>query len=88
MSEAPRARDDLVFRPLGREWVLYDPESGKLHLLNAAAAVVWGLLDGEHDTDALARALAETLSDPPDRDAVVADVEEALRTFEEEGLLA
>ena len=87
MAERPKARDDVVFRPLGREWVLYDPGSRKVHVLNATAALVWELCDGEHDAVAMARALRQTVADPPDDDTVREDVADALATFRDEGLL-
>ena len=84
----PHARDDVVFRALAREWVLYDPEQRKLHVLNATAALVWSLCDGDHDAAAIANEIAETLREPPSHDAVRQDVDQAILTFARAGLLA
>lgn len=85
---APRVRDDVVFRALAREWVLYDPKQQELHVLNATAALVWTLCDGDHDATAIAHEIAETLREPPSHDAVQQDVDEAILTFARAGLLA
>lgn len=87
MGDRPRFRPDVVFRPLGPEWVLYDPESRKVHVLNATAALVWRLCDGEHRTEDMVRTLRETVEPSPDEATVRVDVRETIRTFRSEGLL-
>ncbi len=81
------ARADVVFRALAREWVIYDPQTRKLHVLNLTAALVWSLCDGEHDLEAMTRSVRETLEDPPDEATVRSHVGEAVDTFAQEGLL-
>ena len=83
----PRARGDVVFRPLVREWVLYDPETRLLHVLNPTAALVWSLCDGAHDVDAIAGEMRDVIGEPPDMDTLRVDVVGALQSFEEKGLL-
>jgi hypothetical protein len=51
----PRARrDGLLEEAAGEELLLYDQESHTAHCLSPAAASVWSLCDGEHDTTELA----------------------------------
>ncbi len=49
----PRGRSDLVFRRVGEDWVLFDPDLQKLHVLNLTAALVWSLCTGELDVAAI-----------------------------------
>ncbi len=77
----------MVFRALGTEWVLYDPDTQKLHVLNLTAALVWSHCDGAHTVDALVRAVAEAFPSAPPQDQVEADVREALAAFSREALL-
>ena len=56
---APRVRDDLVFRQLDEEWVVYDPASEQLHVLNASAAVVWLCCTGESTLSEIVDAVGE-----------------------------
>ena len=83
----PKAREDVVFRPLAKEWVLYDPQTQLLHVLNPTAAMVWSCCDGSGSIEDIASELSETLSEAPARDQIVADVRQALAKFSDEGLL-
>ena len=85
--DSPRTRADIVFRSLSREWVLYDPRTRLLHVLNAAAAAVWSCCDGSRTVEDIATELRETLKDAPDGEQVSEDVRETLARFAEEGLL-
>ena len=48
-SWCPRAREDVVFRRVGEEWVLFDPTAQRIHVLNLTAALVWSFCTGDHD---------------------------------------
>jgi hypothetical protein len=83
----PRAREDVVFRAVGDEWVLYDPETRQLHVLNLTAALVWTHCDGDHAVDDMVQAVAGAFPDAPGADGVRDDVRDTLGTFADEGLL-
>lgn len=87
-GKPPRAREEVVFRPLSREWVLYDPATSRLHVLNVTAALVWQLCDGETSLDRMVEEVSRVLDAPPEPERVRADVQEVLGRFEREGLLA
>ena len=82
----PQVRDDVVFRKTGDDWLVYDPVTDDLHVLNLAAALVWSLCTGERTPDAIrdevrdAFGLEETPHD--------FDVSEILDEFQSTGLLA
>ena len=86
-SSHPAAREDVVFRPLAGEWVLYDPETAQLHVLNATAALVWGLCDGKTGSSEMAAQVREHLPEAPGQEEVEGDVAEVLKRFRAEGLL-
>ena len=83
----PVARDDVVFRPLADEFVLFDPTAHRLHVLNLTAALVWTHADGSLDVDGLAAEVGGAFDDPPPPDQVVREVQEVLELFRGEGLL-
>ena len=83
----PRAREDLVFRSLAQDWVIYDPRTRLLHVLNATAAVVWSHCDGSLTPEDIADELGKALTDPPGPEAIEGDVRGALNRFATEGLL-
>ena len=83
----PKGRDDVVFRALVDEWVLFDPISHQLHVLNHVAALIWNLCDGTADENGIVEALRELLDDAPDPATLRAHVDETLGTFRREGLL-
>jgi len=76
----------VVFRQLDDEWVLFDPRTDQLHVLNLSAAVVWAHCDGATDIDGIAGALVEAFSNLPLAQARQ-DVDTALAGFREAGLL-
>ena len=85
---APKVRADVVFRPVGEEWVVYDPAAGELHALNVTAALVWEMCDGETTREEMAAALGEVLSDAPPVTELGQHVDAALADFRARGLLA
>ena len=86
-SLRPRARDDVLFRHLDDEWVIFDPVTDRLHALNTTAALVWSECDGEHDVVAIAGEVAAAFDPPPSRDRVLEDVRRAIDVFRDQGLL-
>lgn len=79
----PTVRDDVDFRHVGGDWVLFDPKSQRIHVLDVAAALTWSHCAGELDVDALddeiRRAFGAARTDT--------GVREALQTFVDAGLL-
>lgn len=76
-----------MFRTLADEWVLYDPTSNQVHVLNLSAALVWTACDGERSLDAIVQEVTESYPDNPPADVVRADVTEAIERFMQEDLL-
>lgn len=85
--DRPRARDDVVFRQLDEEWVVFDPTVDRMHALNLTAALVWSQLDGERSLAQVAEAVATAFATPVDAQSILPDVEEAIARFAREGLL-
>lgn len=97
----PRRREDVVFRRVGEEWLLFDPATQLIHVLNLTAALVWSFCEGEHTVEAMAAEVgaafaggAEEAGGGPRSGDGAADrpdgdeaVAAALRRFAEEGLL-
>lgn len=84
----PAARDDVVFRKTGDEWLLFDPATGRIHVLNLAAALLWASLDGSRSEEELATEVERAF--PAGRGGardLPREVTAALRRFREEGLL-
>ncbi len=88
MPDRPRARDDLVFRPLDDEWMIFDPATDRLHALNLTAALIWTACDGEHDLAQIAADVARSFDPPTPPAAVADDVCGTVARFRQEGLLA
>ena len=84
----PRWRDDVIFRQLDDEWVVFDPEADKLHTLNLTAALVWSHLTGNVERESIAAEVAAAFDSRVTVDDVLDDVNVAIRRFHSEGLLA
>jgi PqqD family protein of HPr-rel-A system len=80
-------RDDLVFRRLDEEWVVYDPKTEQLHVLNRTAAAVWACLTGDATVAEIVETMHQGYGDKAPR-RVEDDVRGAIASFAEKGLLA
>ena len=58
----PCRRKDIVVKKLGKETLLYDPSTDKVHTLNQTASLIWSLCDGEHSLGEIKRAIYENFS--------------------------
>jgi hypothetical protein len=83
--ERPKGRGEVVCREVDDGFILYDPEEGRVHSLNLAAAFIWDSLDG---TQSLAE-ISGNLRKIPGTEGhdVSADVLKTVTNFREEGLL-
>ena len=79
----PQARDDVIFRKTGDDWLLYDPTSDDIHVLNLSAALVWTLCTGEH----LVEEIQEQVESAFEIRSHAGDVEDVIDEFQAAGLL-
>ena len=79
----PQARDDVVFRQTGDEWLLYDPSTDDIHVLNLSAALVWTFCTGENRVEEIQQQV-EAAYDVPSR---AGDIQEIIDEFQAAGLL-
>lgn len=87
LSIRPRARDDVLFRQLDDEWVIFDPVTDTLHALNLTAALVWTGCTGDRDVAAIVDDVAASFDPPLTRERVLDDVLGAIERFRKQGLL-
>ena len=83
-DDTPSARDDVLFRELDDGCVLYDPATEKVHSLNATAAFIWCLLDGERSLTDVAAELCRATG--ADEATVLRDVRRAADHLRRQGL--
>ena len=85
-----RPAADLIWTKFedSSEWVVFNPASGDIHLLTAAAHRLWALLgDGElSDAESLAAALASERGAPVD-DELIDVTRDTLTFFDGAGLI-
>ena len=79
-------RKDIVLKKLGKEILLYDPSTDKVHTLNATASLIWNLCDGKHSLGEIKRAIYENFSIKETME-VEKDILENLKELQELGLL-
>lgn len=87
IASRPKAREDVIFRQLDDEWVIFDPVTDRLHALNLTAALIWAECTGERTVDDIAREIAGAFDPPLRPDTVREDVREAVERFRTEGLV-
>ncbi len=84
---SPHTRDDVVFRQLKDEWVVFDPEVEKIHVLNLVAALVWTHCDGDMNAREIAESVASSFEGETDWETVLKDTRDTLGRFKALGLL-
>jgi hypothetical protein len=82
LSWKPRTRTDLVFRRVGPDWVVFDPSTQQIHVLNLTAALVWTHCTGEHTVAEIEGVVSNAFTEAADPGVVA-----VLGEFREEGLL-
>ncbi|MFN8022123.1 MAG: PqqD family protein [Acidimicrobiales bacterium] len=84
-AERPCVLERLEVSEVKDGLIVFDPVTDVVHHLNASAAVVFALCDGERDLTGIAAVMAEAygLDDPP-----LAEVRACVRSFSEQRLLA
>jgi len=87
-TSGPKAREDVVSRQVDDEWVLYDPVSQKMHVLNTTMGMIWNHLDGTRTIDDLVRATLDAFDPTPPSDVIARDLGKVLEQLADEGLLA
>jgi hypothetical protein len=85
-TNRPIKKEDVHARKLGDEWLLYDSDGEKLHILNPTAEYVWRLCDGNHDIEAIKAKMCETY-DIRDHQKLDNDLREILEKFNQIGVL-
>jgi hypothetical protein len=85
-AKGPLRKEGVLSRKLGEEWILYDPEKGVVQIINATAEYVWGLCDGDHDLDDIAKGLQDAYLVPAGT-TVSDDVDKIIQDFSAHGLL-
>ena len=84
--EHPRWRDDLIFRQVDDDFVVYDPVTDRTALLNLSAAAVLDLCDGSHTAAEIAAEVAAAFGEP--EGDILVEVEKTLMDFTIQGFLA
>lgn len=91
MSNACMYKNNFVStKELGGETILYNPDTKKVHILNATALLIWQLCDGHHALEQIVENLIEKFFqrvDKRDEKNIEQDVRSILNDFRVEGLI-
>lgn len=85
-SGLPRRSDVTEWRMVGQDTLVLHLTLKQYHILNHVAGRIWGLCDGTRSKRDIAEDLAQAFR--ADADAVLADVDDTLHSFEAMGILA
>jgi len=85
-ANRPKQREDLLFRMVGEEGIVFDPKTNTTHALNRTSLEVWKLCDGHHTREEISDALSGMFD--VSRRQIVRDVETLLNQFDRLHLLA
>jgi hypothetical protein len=84
-TRRPVRKQEVWLRQAEDENVVYDPDTGAVHILNATAVAIWVLCDGETDPREMVDAICG-LSGLPN-EVVSEDVNRILGEFDRAGIL-
>lgn len=85
-TSRPRGRDEVEFRRVGTDWVLFDPGTQRILALDVTEALVWSYCTGDMDVAAMKEEIRQAFGAalPKGEDTGVVA---ALTRFQEAGLL-
>lgn len=84
-NKVPKRNPDIVWKKMGDEVVLLNPETGKYFGLNRVGSSFWSLVDGQVTVDQIIdRMLGEY---NVERERIAADILELIGSLEARGLL-
>ncbi len=86
-DDRPVRKPGVLARQLGDEWILYDSESGDLHVVNEVAGFVWELCDGSLSLEQMSDRVREAYNVPADAD-VLGDLQGIIAALRERRLCA
>ena len=75
----PLRAENVVFRDIEGEGVLYQVEGGKVHVLNGTAYTIWKQCDGKHPVEDIAKMLTNTFQ--VDEQTALKDVKKSVEEF-------
>ena len=76
---------DVELTKVDEESILYDSNTGLIHMLNPTGAVIWELLDGNHSLEDIARRVQKEFE--IDFETALRDTQEFVNILREKGLL-
>jgi hypothetical protein len=79
-------KDGIIEQELDNEMILSNPDSGDIHILNETAKLVWVLIDGKHNMDAIEQIIKERFL-TNNINNVKEDLERILSELKNKGLL-
>jgi pyrroloquinoline quinone biosynthesis protein D len=84
-EQRPRQGEEIFFRQIEDEGILYQPQENRVHSLNRTALLIWELCDGEHTVEDIAEKVRTVFR--VSRKRALEDVEATLKQLKELGLL-
>jgi hypothetical protein len=85
IPEKPIRKKSVLCGKMGEETVLYDEESGAIHVLNPTALHVWNCCDGKHGIEDIEHSVRDAFSVKEGR-SIAADIVEAIERFYQDNL--
>lgn len=79
-------KGNIAVRKLGEEFMLYDNEQDKIHILNATGAILWDLLDGNNSITEIKELLQKKFPEISP-ETISQDTDEIITTLKKEGLI-
>ena len=81
----PVRKDNYRLEQLDDELLLYHPSEEKIVYLNQTGSLIWGLCDGNHNTEQIISLLSQAFPDAAE--AIPSDVKTTLKIFKEAGCI-
>jgi hypothetical protein len=85
-AKKPIKKENVYARKLGDEWMIYDSELEKVHIINSTAEYVWRMCDGSHDLLTIKAKFLEEY-DIKDDQQLENDLRQILEKFEQLGVI-
>jgi len=79
-------QSQIVFRDIGDEEVLYNPQTKAIHVLNKISSLIWECCDGKQSLEMIEKKIKEKFEVSSGQE-VKGDIRETINKFSELGLI-
>lgn len=81
------SKSKIVIKQFGSEFMIYDPNSENIHILNSTSKIIWDNIQKEQSVADMVESFANLYPDKS-KNQISDDIHKTVKCFKEKGLIA